>query len=66
LERLSVEYGKKCTIGLIGFPSPHYYNDVCEAYNTVLSLESLITQYGSTILYDNEALFSICNDKLNI
>jgi tubulin alpha len=59
LERLSVDYGRKLKIGFINYPSPNISNEVCEAYNTVLSNHCFLEHLDASIVLDNEALYNI-------
>jgi tubulin alpha len=66
LERLSVDYGKKMKMGFTVYPSPQVSTAVVEPYNSVLTTHSLLEHQDVSIMLDNEALYDICRQKLNI
>jgi len=66
LEQLMVEYRKKSTIGFEIYPSPNISTAVVEPYNAVLSTHMILDNTDISILLDNEALYGICQKKLDI
>eukprot|EP01130_Rhizamoeba_saxonica_P002211 TRINITY_DN12061_c0_g1_i1.p1 TRINITY_DN12061_c0_g1~~TRINITY_DN12061_c0_g1_i1.p1 ORF type:complete len:461 (-),score=128.77 TRINITY_DN12061_c0_g1_i1:29-1411(-) len=67
LERLSVDYGKKKPkLDFCVYPSPKISNSVVEPYNSVLSTHSLLEYTDVAFMFDNEAIYDICNKKLKI
>jgi tubulin alpha len=66
LERLSVDYGKKSKISYAITPSPFIANAIVEPYNHVLCSHSLIEHTDCAFLLDNEAIYNICQQKLEI
>jgi len=66
LQRLSSEFGKKSKFGFTVFPSPQVSTSVVEPYNAVLSTHSLILNEDITILLDNEAIYEINQNSLDI
>ena len=66
LERLSVDYGKKCKMGITVFPSPRISPNITEPYNSVFATANLIEHNDVTICLDNEALYDICRRNLDI
>jgi tubulin alpha len=66
LERLSVDYGKKCKFGFTVFPSPEVATSVVEPYNSVLSTHSLLEHTDVSVILDNQAVYDICRNKLGI
>lgn len=66
LERLSVDYGKKCKLGFTVYPSPLTSTAVVEPYNSVLSTHALLEHTDVSVLLDNEAIYDICRNNLKI
>eukprot|EP00477_Mikrocytos_mackini_P000483 GAHX01000514.1.p1 GENE.GAHX01000514.1~~GAHX01000514.1.p1 ORF type:complete len:456 (-),score=86.69 GAHX01000514.1:45-1412(-) len=66
LESLSADFSKKSKFGFTIFPSPLIGTSVVEPYNAVLSTHSLLEHEDVTILLDNEAIYDICKDQLDI
>jgi tubulin alpha len=66
MEQLSVEYGKKTKIAFSVFPSPSVASSVVEPYNSVLSLHSLLGHTDFAIALENEAIFDLCRNRLDI
>ncbi|KAJ5067621.1 tubulin alpha-1d chain [Anaeramoeba ignava] len=66
LERLSVEYGKKSKLEFAIYPAPQISTSVVEPYNTVLSTHAILEHTDVSFLVDNEALYEICQKKLDI
>eukprot|EP00484_Ammonia_sp_Unknown_P001071 CAMPEP_0197022864 /NCGR_PEP_ID=MMETSP1384-20130603/3662_1 /TAXON_ID=29189 /ORGANISM="Ammonia sp." /LENGTH=458 /DNA_ID=CAMNT_0042450975 /DNA_START=147 /DNA_END=1523 /DNA_ORIENTATION=+ len=66
LERLSVDYGKKSKLGFTVFPSPQVSTTVVEPYNSVLSTHSLLEHTDVAVMLDNEAIYDICKNSLDI
>eukprot|EP01027_Heterolobosea_sp_BB2_P023748 GEZU01035730.1.p1 GENE.GEZU01035730.1~~GEZU01035730.1.p1 ORF type:complete len:445 (+),score=203.06 GEZU01035730.1:191-1525(+) len=66
LERISVDYGKKCKLGFTVYPSPQVSTAVVEPYNSVLSTHSLLEHTDVSVVLDNEAIYDICRKSLDI
>jgi len=66
LERLSVDYGKKSKLGFTVYPSPQVSTAVVEPYNSVLSTHSLLEHTDVAVMLDNEAIYEICKQSLDI
>jgi tubulin alpha len=66
LERLSVDYGKKSKLGFTVFPSPQVSTTVVEPYNSVLSTHSLLEHTDVAVMLDNEAIYDICKQSLDV
>jgi len=66
LERLSVDYGRKCKLNFSITPAPQIASAVVEPYNSVLSTHSLLEHCDVTFVFDNEALYSIAQKSLDI
>ena len=57
LERLSVDYGRKCKLNFAITPAPQIASAVVEPYNSVLSTHSLLEHCDVTFCFDNEAMY---------
>merc|ERR1711988_374231 len=66
LERLAVDYRKKSKIGFEIYPSPNLATCIVEPYNGLLSTHWLLDHTDVSLVLDNEALYKICNKKLDI
>jgi len=66
LERLSADYGKKSKLDFCVYPSPKISTAVVEPYNSVLSTHSLLEHTDVAFLLDNEAIYDICKNSLDI
>jgi len=66
LERLAVDYRKKSKIGFEIYPSPNISTCIVEPYNGLLSTHWLLDHTDVSLLLDNEALYKISKDALDI
>merc|ERR1711879_1084231 len=66
LERLAVDYRKKSKIGFEIYPSPNISTCIVEPYNGLLSTHWLLDHTDVSLVLDNEALYGICQSKLDI
>ena len=66
LERLSVEYGKKSKLEFTVYPAPQVSTAVVEPYNSVLATHAMIDHSDCAFMVDNEALYDICRNALDI
>jgi len=66
LERLAVDYRKKSKIGFELYPSPNISTCIVEPYNGLLSTHWLLDHTDVSLVLDNEALYGICQKKLDI
>jgi len=66
LERLSVEYGKKSKLDFCIYPSPQISTSVVEPYNSVLSTHALLEHTDVAFMLDNEAIYEICKNSLEL
>lgn len=66
MEQLSVEYSKKSKIQFAIYPAPLISTAVVEPYNAVLCTHGTLEHSDICFLLDNEAIFSICKDNLDI
>lgn len=66
MEKMQVEFSKKTKIGFEIYPSPKLSNCVVEPYNAILTTSSLMDFLDVAIVMDNEAIYDICENKLDI
>merc|ERR1712109_203736 len=66
LERLAVDYRKRSKIGFEIYPSPTISTCIVEPYNGLLSTHWLLDHTDVSLILDNEALYKICSDKLDL
>merc|ERR1712228_1077838 len=66
LERLAVDYRKKSKIGFEIYPSPNISTCIVEPYNGLLSTHWLLDHTDVSLVLDNEAIYGICQKKLDI
>merc|ERR1739838_287754 len=66
LERLAVDYRKKSKIGFEIYPSPNISTCIVEPYNGLLSTHWLLDHTDVSLVLDNEAIYDICQKKLDI
>ena len=65
-ERLSLEYPRKPKLDFAVYPAPATSTAVVEPYNSVLTTFSAMEHADVTFLVDNDALFNICKNKLDV
>merc|ERR1712051_298463 len=66
LERIAVDYRKKSKLGFEVYPSPTISTCVVEPYNALLTTHWLLDHTEISIVLDNEAIYEICQKKLDI
>ncbi|KAG0005843.1 Tubulin alpha-2 chain [Modicella reniformis] len=66
LERLALDYGKKSKLQFAVYPAPTIATSVVEPYNSVLTTHATMDQADCSFMVDNEAIYEICRDKLNV
>ncbi|XP_063727917.1 tubulin alpha chain-like [Symsagittifera roscoffensis] len=66
MERLSMEYQKKCKLDFCVYPAPNLATSVVEPYNAILSTHTTMEHTDLTFMVDNEAIFDICKLHLKI
>jgi tubulin alpha len=66
LERLSLDYGKKCKLEFAVYPSPQVSSSVVEPYNSILTTHTTLEHSDVTFLVDNEAIYDICRRNLDV
>ncbi|XP_001956330.2 tubulin alpha-4 chain [Drosophila ananassae] len=66
VERLSTDYSKKCKLDFAVYPSPKVSTAVVEPFNALLTTHSTIDHSDCVFMVDNEAIYDICNNSLNV
>ena len=66
MERLSVDYGKKSKLEFAIYPAPQVSTAVVEPYNSILTTHSAMEHADVTFLVDNDAVFDICKNRLDV
>ena len=66
LERLSVDYGKKCKIEFSVYPSPQVATAIVEPYNAILVTHTTLQHSDCSFLIDNEAVYDVCRRNLDV
>jgi tubulin alpha len=66
LERLAVDFRKKSKLGFEIYPSPNISTCIVEPYNGLLSTHWLLDHTDVSLVLDNEAIYTICQKKLDI
>jgi len=66
MERLSVDYGKKCKLEFSVYPAPQVSTAVVEPYNSVLTTHTTLEHSDCAFMVDNEAIYDICRRKLDV
>merc|ERR1711872_64083 len=65
-ERLSLDFAKKNKLDFAIYPAPQTSTSVVEPYNSVLTTHAAMEFSDVTFLVDNDAVFGICKDKLEV
>jgi tubulin alpha len=66
LERLSTDYGKKSKLEFSVYPAPKLSSSVVEPYNSVLTTHTTLEHADCSFMVDNEAIYDICKNRLNV
>eukprot|EP00095_Tigriopus_kingsejongensis_P010468 maker-scaffold504_size153273-snap-gene-0.14 protein:Tk10468 transcript:maker-scaffold504_size153273-snap-gene-0.14-mRNA-1 annotation:"low quality protein: tubulin alpha-3 chain-like" len=66
MERLNAEYPRKSQLDFAIYPAPQVATAVVEPYNSILTTHSTMEHTDCSFLVDNEAIFDICQKKLDI
>lgn len=66
LERLGMDFSKKCKLGFAVYPSPKISTAVVEPYNTLLTTHATLETYDCMFMVDNEAIYDICKNNLQV
>ena len=56
MERLSVDYGKKCKLEFCVYPAPQVATSVVEPYNSILTTHTTLEHSDCSFMVDNEAI----------
>jgi len=63
---ISENFPKKQKQSFTLYPSPNLPNSVVEPYNAVLSTNALLSETDSVIMLDNQAIYNLLSEHLNI
>lgn len=66
LERLCVDYRKKCKFAFHSFMDENQLTSSIEVYNSLLSMHWLLDHTEISIMMDNRALYKLCRQKLDV
>ena len=66
LERVAVDFRKKCKIGFEIYPSPQLSTCIVEPYNALFTTHWLLDHTDLSVTLDNEAIHGICQKQLDI
>ena len=66
MERLSVDYSKKCKLEFCVYPAPQNATSVVEPYNSILTTHTTLEHSDCSFMVDNEAIYDICRRNLGI
>lgn len=66
MERLSMDYSKKCKLDFAVYPSPKVSTAVVEPYNALLTTHSTLEHSDCVFMVDNEAIYEICKNSLGV
>ena len=66
MEQLSFNFGKKAKLEFAVYPAPEVATSVVEPYNSVLTTHATLQHSDCTFMVDNQALFDICQKRLQV
>ena len=66
LERLAADYGKKSKLGFSIYPAPQVSTAIVEPYNSILYTHTTLENIDCVFLVDNQAIYDICTNNLDI
>lgn len=66
LERINVDFSKHSKLSTVIYPAPQLATSIVEPYNAVLGTSMTINDSDLVMMCDNEAMYEICADKLEI
>lgn len=66
MEHLSTDFGKKSKLEFAIYPAPAISTAVVEPYNSILTTHTTLEHSDCSFLVDNQALYDICRQSLNI
>ena len=66
MEQLSKDYGKKSKLTFSIYPAPRISTAIVEPYNGILLTHNIMEENDVSFMFDNEALYSLCYEKLGL
>jgi tubulin alpha len=66
MERMSVDYGKKCKLQFSVYPAPQVSTAVVEPYNSILTTHNSLEHTDCAFMVDNEAIYDLCRRNLDV
>lgn len=66
LDHIVEEYPKRAKFQVVVYPAPTISSIVVEPYNSVLTTHSTLDQTDCAFMFDNQALYDIALNKLNV
>ncbi len=66
MERLSMDYGKKCKLEFCVYPAPQIATAVVEPYNSILTTHTTLEHADCSFMMDNEAIYELCKRSLDL
>ncbi|XP_074096132.1 tubulin alpha-1C chain [Cotesia typhae] len=66
MEHLCYTFPKKTKLEFVIYPSPNMSTAVVEPYNAVLSTHLSLNENICAFMFDNEALYDVCRQKLDL
>ncbi len=65
-DQLSYDFGKKAKLEFAVYPAPQISTAVVEPYNAIMTTHATLENSDCAFMVDNEAIYDICRDGLNI
>lgn len=66
MDRLCEDYAKKCKLEFVVYPAPSIATAVVEPYNSILTTHCTLDTTDCAFMVDNQAIYDICKNKLNV
>jgi len=66
METLSMDYGKKSKLTFSIYPAPQVSTAIVEPYNSLLFTHTTLEHCDVAFLVDNQAIYDICQKKLQV
>ncbi|XP_055377900.1 tubulin alpha-1C chain-like [Condylostylus longicornis] len=66
MDRLSEIFPKKCKLQFVVYPAPTISTSVVEPYNSILTTHCTLDTSDIAFIVDNQAIYDICNKRLNV
>lgn len=66
MDKLCENFAKKCKLEFVVYPAPTISTAVVEPYNSVLTTHCTLDTTDCAFMVDNQAIYDICKNKLNI